>query len=118
MRRCEIALGCFLAMTAVRCGGSPPVAQTPEQRPVDSAAPAAELPSGPEPPPSQELAAGIKAFDAANYPEARSSFEAAAKKNPNNYEALYDLGMTCEKLADKPAAEAAYKAALVVKPDL
>jgi len=118
MRRCEIALGCFIAMTAVRCGGSPPVAQTPEQRPAESASPVAELPSGPEPPPSQELAAGIKAFDAANYPEARSSFEAAAKKNPNNYEALYDLGMTCEKVADKPAAEAAYKAALVVKPDL
>ena len=32
------------------------------------------------------------------------------KKNPKNYEALFDLGQTCEKLGDKPAAEAAYKA--------
>jgi tetratricopeptide (TPR) repeat protein len=62
--------------------------------------------------------AGIKAFDAGNYPDARKSFEAAAKKNPNNYEALYNLGMACEKLNDGPAAENAYKAALVAKPDL
>jgi len=62
--------------------------------------------------------AGIKAFDAGNYAEARTSLEAASKKNPGNYEALYDLGMACEKLGDKPAAEAAYKAALAVRPDL
>ncbi|MGO9836121.1 MAG: tetratricopeptide repeat protein [Polyangiaceae bacterium] len=118
MRRSEIALGCCLALTVVRCGGSPPVAQTAGQPPMESAGAAAEPIPGPEPPASQELAAGVKAFDAANYADARSAFEAASKKNPGNYQALYDLGMTCEKLGDKPAAEAAYKAALAAKPDL
>lgn len=72
----------------------------------------------PEPAASPELLAGIKAFDAGNYAEARSSFQAAVKKNSNDYEALYNLGMTCEKLQDKQGAEQAYKSALAVKPDL
>ncbi len=62
--------------------------------------------------------AGIKSFDAGSYADARKSFEAAAQKNPQNYEALYNLGLACEKLNDAPAAERAYKAALSVKPDL
>jgi tetratricopeptide (TPR) repeat protein len=62
--------------------------------------------------------AGIKAFDAGNYADARKSFEAATKRNPNDYQAFYNLGMACEKVGDKPAAEAAYKSALAVKPDL
>jgi Tfp pilus assembly protein PilF len=121
MRRFEMALGCCLALAAIRCGGSSPPAQGPAsttQPPSPSSGAAAEAPSGPEPAPSAELAAGIKAFDAGKYPEARSSFEAASKKNPSNYEALYNLGMACEKVGDKPAAEAAYKAALAAKPDL
>jgi tetratricopeptide (TPR) repeat protein len=61
--------------------------------------------------------AGIKAFDAGNYAEARKSFEAATKKNPNDAQAFYNLGMACEKLGDKTAAEAAYKSALSVRPD-
>jgi tetratricopeptide (TPR) repeat protein len=60
---------------------------------------------------------GIKAFDAGNYAEARKSFEAATKKNPNDAQAFYNLGMACEKLGDKTAAEAAYKSAIAVRPD-
>jgi Flp pilus assembly protein TadD len=122
MRRSEIAFACCLAAAVVRCGGSPPVAQTAgstsEPPPMAAVGVAPAPPSGPEPPASPELAAGIKAFDAGSYQEARSSFEAASKKTPNNYEVLKNLGMACEKLGDKPAAEVAYKAALAAKPDL
>ena len=76
------------------------------------------LPSGPEPAPSADVAVGIKAFDAGNFAEARKSFEAASTKDPRNYEAFFNLGQACEKLGDKTAAEAAYKAALAIKPDL
>jgi tetratricopeptide (TPR) repeat protein len=62
--------------------------------------------------------AGIKAFDAGDFASARTSFDAAAKKDPQNYQAFFNLGQACEKLDDKPAAEAAYKAALAIKPDL
>jgi Flp pilus assembly protein TadD len=63
------------------------------------------------------VTAGIHAFDAGNYAEARKSFEAAVKKNPNDSQAFYSLGLTCEKLGDKPAAEAAYKSALSIRPN-
>ncbi len=99
------------------CGGSAPPPQTPDESLSNDKAPA-PAPAPAEPAPSKDLAVGIKAFDAGDYAAARTSFEAASKKDPNNYEALLNLGLSCEKLADKPPAEAAYKAALVVKPDL
>jgi tetratricopeptide (TPR) repeat protein len=121
MRGSEFALLC-VAGAMIRCGGSPPVAQTAgataEPPSAEAAGPATQPPSGPEPPPSAEFMAGIKAFDAGSFQDARSSFEAATKKNPKNYEAFYNLGMACEKLGDKPAAEAAYRGALAIKPDL
>ncbi len=101
------------------CGGAEPPAQTPGASP--SPPPGDTSPSAPaaaEPPATPDLMAGIRAFDAGNYAEARKSFEAAAKKNPSDYEALYNLGMACEKLGDATAAESAYKAALAAKPDL
>jgi tetratricopeptide (TPR) repeat protein len=64
------------------------------------------------------VAAGVKAFDAGRFADARAAFEAASKKNPNDFGALYNLGMTCEKLGDSAAAETAYKAALAVRPNL
>jgi Flp pilus assembly protein TadD len=114
------ARGVTIALTiAVGCGGSAPPAQTPSSASSSSSpAPAIDSSNGSEPPASPELLAGIKAFDAGHYAEARTSFQAAVKKNPNDYEALYNLGMTCEKLQDKAAAEAAYKGALAVKPEL
>ena len=113
-------LGALAALSLGACGGasaSPPPsnaasASGPAAAPVETAA------GAPEPPASAERAAGIKAFDAGNYPDARKAFEAATKKNPNDYEAFHNLGLACEKLGDKPAAEAAYKAALALRPDL
>ena len=92
-----------------------PTAASPAGDPVVAAP--APRPNA-EPPPSKELVEGIKAFDAGQYPEARSLFEAAVKKNKADYEALYNLGMASEKVGDKAAAEAAYQSALETKPDL
>ena len=108
--------GLGAAMAA--CAGAPPPARSgaPAPSPAASAADSASSPS--EPPASPELMAGIKAFDSGNYPAARAAFDAATRKNPGDYEALYNLGLACEKIGDKPAAEGAYKSALAVKPDL
>jgi Flp pilus assembly protein TadD len=98
------------------CGGGAPPPETPSDI---SASPSASDPpaaTASESAPSRDLAAGIKAFDAGNYAAARTSFEAAAKKNPDNYEALLNLGLTCERLSDPAGAEAAYKSALAAKP--
>ena len=121
MKISRIGLGGSLAIVLLACGGSEPPAQTggapaSPTSPADGTAAAA--PASPDPPASADLAAGIRAFDAGNYAEARKSFEAGARKNPNDYEALYNLGLACEKLGDAPAAESAYKAALAVKPEL
>jgi Flp pilus assembly protein TadD len=114
------ALGSWSLVALLACGGSEPPART-----APPAAAAASDSSGAAPvspptraAPSAELSAGIKAFDAGNYSEARSSFQAAVNKSPNDADALYDLGMACEKLGDKAAAAAAYTSALTAKPDL
>jgi len=123
MRASRRVVGAALGAALLGCGASSPPPQasaSPGTPPPSSAPPSAQAdaPSGPEPAASPELMAGIKAFDAGSFAEARKAFEAAAKKNPNNFEAYYNLGMACERLGDRPAAEAAYKSALGVKPDL
>ncbi len=124
MRSNRVAVTSWLVLALVGCGGGAPPAQSagPAAPPPGPAspveAPAAAAPSGPEPAASPELVAGNKAFDAGQYAEARKHFEAAARKNANDYQATQNLGVACEKLGDKPAAEAAYKAALAAKPEL
>jgi Flp pilus assembly protein TadD len=118
IRVCSLASG---ALCVVACGGSSPTPQTAaEASPAAalSGEPSAASPPQASPPPSPELLAGIKAFDAGNYPDARRSFEAATRKNPGDFEASLNLGMSCEKLGDPSCAEAAYKSALAAKPDL
>jgi Flp pilus assembly protein TadD len=111
----------FLAGLSCACGGANPPPQTAGQAgsPASKAGDdsTALTPSSAEPPGSPDLTAGTRAFDAGNYAEARKAFEAATKKNPNDAQAFYDLGMSCEKLGDKPGAEAAYKAALSIRPE-
>jgi len=121
MRASMRTLGAWAVTAALAaCGGSTPPVETggntqpTHDPPLDSSPPR----SGPEPAPSAEMDAGVKAFDAGSYADARKSFEAASKKNPSNFLALFDLGQACEKLGDKPAALAAYRAALAAKPDL
>jgi tetratricopeptide (TPR) repeat protein len=121
MRASIGTLGAWAVTAALAaCGGSTPPAETGGTTPPPSATSpdTTSLPPGPEPAPSADLVAGIKAFDAGSFADARKSFEAASQKDPKNYEAFFDLGQACEKLGDKPAAEAAYKSALAVKPEL
>ncbi len=114
----------LFAFVLAACGGSgTPPAQTGGATPAGSSAAPGDTGSpssnpAPEGPPSPDVAAGLKAFDAGNFAEARTDFESATKKNPNDYQAFVNLGQTCEKLGDTAAAEAAYKSALGVKPDL
>jgi tetratricopeptide (TPR) repeat protein len=109
-------IGACIALVA--CGGA---SSTPAQT-AGADTSASSLPDTTPPPPapqsSAEVTAGLKAFDAGKYADARTSFEAATKKNPGDYGAFVDLGQTCEKLGDLPAAEAAYKGALAAQPDL
>jgi tetratricopeptide (TPR) repeat protein len=119
MRASRHIAGVVVVVGLAACGGASPPALTGGSASLAPTAPPVETTATlPESAPSADLVAGIKAFDAGNYADARKSFEAASKKNANDYQALYNLGMTCEKLADKPAAEAAYKSALALKPDL
>src|SRR5437870_850910 len=104
MRASNRVAGIFVAVGVVACGGSTPPPQTgPAERVGPNPAPVEAAPTLPEPANSPELMAGIKAFDAGNYADARKSFEAAAKKNANDYQALNNLGMACEKLGDRSA---------------
>ncbi len=105
-----------LGLLVQACGGGEPAAKSPAAPPPSESLP--EPAAAPEPAASPDLLAGIKAFDAGRFADARASFEAAAKKNPRDFDAFYNLGMACEKLNDGAGAEAAYKAALTVKPDL
>src|SRR5271165_2690073 len=122
MRWSQAVLGTVVSFAVgagfVACGGPNPPPQTGASAPTSTAAARDSTAGAAEPPASPDLMAGIKAFDSGNYADARKFFEAAARKNPENYEAFHDLGLACERLGDKPAAEAAYKSALEVKPDL
>ena len=120
--RAGASLGCVLAGAMIACASTSPKGEAANAPPPvanatarDSAA--ASPHTATEPAGSPDLMAGVKAFDAGSYDEARTSFEAATKKNPRDYQAFYDLAMACEKLGDKVAAEAAYKSALAIKPD-
>ncbi len=113
-----VALAGAVLVAGTGCGGGSPPAQTGGASADTQSLASDKPPPKAEPAPSADLMAGIKAFDAGSYADARTSFEAAVKKAPGNYEAQYNLGMACEKLGDLPAAEAAYKAALAAKPDL
>jgi tetratricopeptide (TPR) repeat protein len=122
MRLCGWLGASVAALLLVACGGSNASSQAAGARsPANTASAKANGDSGaasaPDTASSPDLLAGIKAFDAGSYSDARRSFEAASKANPADFQAYYDLGMTCEKLGDKAAAEAAYKSALVAKPN-
>jgi tetratricopeptide (TPR) repeat protein len=113
----SLGVGVIAAAFLQACGGGePPPPQSPAATPAAASLP--ETAAAPEPAASPDLVAGIKAFDAGRYADARASFEAATKKNPHDVDAFYNLGMACEKLGDGAAAGAAYKAALGIKPDL
>jgi Tfp pilus assembly protein PilF len=69
-------------------------------------------------PSSPEVQRGINALNDGQLPTARSLFEIAVQKNPNDADATYYLGLANYQMGDKAAAENFYKAALKLRPDL
>jgi tetratricopeptide (TPR) repeat protein len=122
MKSLAVSMTSAVALALSACGGASQPAETPTTAGTGTqtgggagaTAPAAM----PESPASPDVEAGNKAFDAGNFDQARTSFETAAKKNPKDFGALYNLGQTCEKLGDRPCAEKSYKAAIAVNPGL
>jgi Tfp pilus assembly protein PilF len=115
------ALLCLVGALGVACGGSKaPTSTGPSVAPTagaDSTASSAGAPSDTAPP-QPEVQRGINALNDGQLPTARSLFEIAVQKNPQDAEATYYLGLANEKMGDKAAAENFYKAALKLKPDL
>jgi len=68
--------------------------------------------------PSADMSRGIAALQNADYPMAKSAFEAAIAANARDADAHHYLAVTLEKTNDKTGAEREYKAALAIKPDL
>src|SRR6266481_1305079 len=62
------------------------------------------------PPTSEEAAQGIKAFQSGDIATAKQRFEAAVKKNPQDADALYYLGLVADQSGDKKGAEENYLA--------
>jgi Flp pilus assembly protein TadD len=123
MRFSRTALLPLFVATAISCGGAKPpppndgnLGSLPKDK--NYAATDGDTPTGPEPPPSAEMDQGTKAFDAGDYATAETQFVAASKKNPKDYRAWVDLGLTYEKLGKKDKAEESFKQALEVKGDL
>jgi Tfp pilus assembly protein PilF len=116
MRTAFLAL--IVGSACVACGGSSPPAQTGGADNSAASLPDAkpQPPSSPASSGSAEMAAGLKAFDAGDFAGARRSFEAVTGKDPKNYEAFTNLGMTCEKLGDASCAEASYRSAIAARP--
>ncbi len=111
----------LLAGGLVACGAGAPPPQTegaPAAPPGGNPPPVSSAADVPEAPSTPELLAGIRAFDAGKYSEARKLFEAALHKSPSDATVLYNLGQACEKSGDRAAAESAYKSALERRPDL
>ncbi|WP_394820961.1 tetratricopeptide repeat protein [Pendulispora albinea] len=105
------------------CGGSSkkePATQGQASQPDSSKGPAASASAsgGVAPATSEESARGIKAFQGGDIPTAKTHFEAAVKKNPQDADALYYLGLVADQTGDKKAAEENYLAALKQRPDL
>jgi tetratricopeptide (TPR) repeat protein len=105
---------------AAACGPSKPPGTVvgPDAVPSSSASsPTAATPGIDEAGAAKDVDDGKRAFDAGDLPGAQKAYESALAKMPNNYLALFGVGMVHEKSARKPQAMEAYKQALNVKPD-
>jgi tetratricopeptide (TPR) repeat protein len=99
------------------CGGSTAPAASAASEPVAKPGAAANAPSTP----SRDEAAfaeGTSAIKAENWERARAAFETAIRDNPRRADAYYYLGVVMEKTKDPVSAEAHYKKALSLSPDL
>jgi Flp pilus assembly protein TadD len=108
------------------CGGPEPQTQnevrTPPRLPpsmggpMNAGAPApTETPPADAPPPSPEVAKGLKALEAKDFAAAKTICEGATKRNAKDPDAWACLGEALQ--SDAAGAEKAYKKALELRPD-
>jgi len=60
---------------------------------------------------------GVEAFDRGNFPAAKSYYQQAVAKNPNNFEAYHGLGLALIQLKQYEAARQAFEDAVDLNPD-
>lgn len=65
---------------------------------------------------SRSFARGVESFDAGRYEEALEAFLNAVAANPRDADALFDVGVTYERLGRPLEASAAFKSALELRP--
>ena len=65
---------------------------------------------------SRSFARGVESFDAGRYEEALEAFLNAVAANPRDADALFDVGLTYEKLGRHLEASAAFRSALELRP--
>ncbi len=99
------------------CGPATPPANSQDKEPP----PPLDEPSGARStstPESPEIQKGKSALEAKDFAAARTAFEAALARSPNDPIAMHYLGVALEGLGDTAGAEKQYRAALAAKPDL
>jgi len=64
-----------------------------------------------------QLGRGIALYSQRKFEEARAPLTKASELHADSFEARYDLGLSEDSLGNLPAAEAAYRAAVVLKPN-
>ena len=65
---------------------------------------------------SRSFARGVESFDAGRYEEALEAFLTAVSANPRDPDALFDVGVTYEKLGRPLEASAAFKSVIDLRP--
>jgi Flp pilus assembly protein TadD len=125
------ALGALLFLSLVGCGGqkpppatgpaasnSAPTPKSSEQTavPAPTGGGAFEGPSAPAS--SGEVKHAIAAIKHGDLNGARSALEVALKKNENQADAHYYMGIVLDQSGDKPGAEKSFKKALELDPNL
>jgi Tfp pilus assembly protein PilF len=120
MRFGRVGGACAVVLLVAGCGGPPKSANDGDdtallaEPPASSAGPASAASGAAK----ADLARGTKALEAGDLPAAKKAFEAARGADPNDGEAAYYLGVTQEKLGARAAAEANYRDAMRLRPDL
>jgi len=118
--QCHVLSVAAIAFALAACGGAnaPAASAAPETlASPDASANASSAPSTTARD-RDDVAEGTLAVKAENWEQARVAFETAIRKSPRRADAHYYLGLVMEKTGDPASAEAHYKKALSISPDL
>ena len=116
-RLCAFWVTAALRRAAARRPARRPGARSSAARPAPPDTTAARRPVS-EPPGSPELMARHQGLRRRQLRRGAKDLRGGRKKNPNDFQAFFNLGHGLREARRQAAAEAAYKSALAVKPDL